>query len=862
MKQAILLTLHKHHYKDFQDKPYISDISCLGYYDEITMEEILEDEADFTLASKNPANLFANSWYRSAKRIKKLTGEFSNLSIALFRGINNQNDYWEKSSCLPYFGLGFIKLRENDNYQEIMLKIEKDNYLRGVLQNVDEECSVITYCTLDSADVVVLVRANKLSLIEKAFRTIDREAKYLHPIIGFDESFLKSIYFQLGQEQDENLSTYTWKGNKCFLDEKIDNININLVTQGTDDVINEVLNCWSEQQAKIRCSDVRCSYILGHANIMINIKKSDVESLIRLLIADGFLPHSNVLYEKGVYNIETSLYFNENLQLKRLQLENAPNPLKEVSKDYCNQVIKKYEMLMEQKKFEFDEGFYSYAQALLLTLNAVSQYEKFSMSKDLFWLIYPSLKMFNDQIINIWQELQYTSVNTYISKMLSMKNALCEYLEAVNSVIYHTIHTDQVYLMIPGYSGTSFSIPIKLSMFYMWYVNVISDVLNDNGRKYSCILIPVTEAKPTTGIIEINNLDTDRIIFVRLSQRQLYFPRNLMIILAHEIGHYIGKTIRCRKVRAERLLRDLSYCICEGLIPEKNMFEDRIIWQYFVNGTKSKLEEHVLQLLMHNIGKDIQDKEYHSEVMRDFLKNSTINILSEDVYGEELTSLIFSISPELKEYVNEYSDLYSSRMEEVYQIQNRIDQRRKEMLRGGILFSLIDELVTMYQEIFSDVEALEILQCKIEFLEESFYVSEGVKYSLDQEDAEPNLLRKRIIHKLTDKEYETKVVSYNGVEYDGDICEYLRRNLYSFRWLELSLITYAEECRRNIRERMLSEETVLDKITELRYVYDKFTTEQISISELYKIIVEKNRCYTENVKLQYFEDLLVDGDNL
>lgn len=149
-----------------------------------------------------------------------------------------------------------------------------------------------------------------------------------------------------------------------------------------------------------------------------------------------------------------------------------------------------------------------------------------------------------------------------------IKQSICEYIEAVNSVIYHTIHTDQVYLMIPGYSGTSFSIPIKLNMMYLWLTDGVARLFGKTNRKYQCIVVPTMESKPVTKTIKFEQSPDNFLVCVKISQRTLYMPKALMIILAHEMGHYIGGDLRCRELRCQKMVTYTSTYISDALFPQ------------------------------------------------------------------------------------------------------------------------------------------------------------------------------------------------------------------------------------------------------------------------------------------------------
>ena len=73
--------------------------------------------------------------------------------------------------------------------------------------------------------------------------------------------------------------------------------------------------------------------------------------------------------------------------------------------------------------------------------------------------------------------------------------------------------------MIPGYTGTTFLIPVKLCMMYLWMAKKEIELLNDGGYKYSCLLTPGLESRPESTLINMGRNDNDRLIHFSSSQR-------------------------------------------------------------------------------------------------------------------------------------------------------------------------------------------------------------------------------------------------------------------------------------------------------------------------------------------------------
>lgn len=291
---------------------------------------------------------------------------------------------------------------------------------------------------------------------------------------------------------------------------------------------------------------------------------------------------------------------------------------------------------------------------MVQTLNTLDQYENFAMSQDIFFLLYPAFDMFDQKFDAALQEWRDRKDMT--------KEALCNLLVYASSVIYHTIHTDQVFLMIPGYSGTSFSIPIKLSLLYLWFIDKVAKVINDKSYQYRCILTPEMESRPITGLINLGLEESDRLICVRLSQRSLFLPRDLMIILSHEIGHYIGSDLRKRALRLDCLMRTLGYFVAEGIAPgEFDGFtiteSERNIWVAFQHYLKKELPVDVAKVLGKKMKEKCPGKEFYADDVETALINSILEIVMDDggvVYKViyDIPSDVLSQIPQDEKYVD------------------------------------------------------------------------------------------------------------------------------------------------------------------------------------------------------------------
>lgn len=58
----------------------------------------------------------------------------------------------------------------------------------------DRKCKVLSYCTFDNADLVLLIQGNSLRSMEQKIRDIEgnKEVQYLHSILGVSEEYLQA----------------------------------------------------------------------------------------------------------------------------------------------------------------------------------------------------------------------------------------------------------------------------------------------------------------------------------------------------------------------------------------------------------------------------------------------------------------------------------------------------------------------------------------------------------------------------------------------------------------------------------------------------------------------------------------------
>lgn len=721
-----LLTLYKQHYLDKYPTTLNSNYSCWGYYDGMDISEV-KAEYKSSLFQNDSLSPISRLWYCTGEKIREINGQYSSQNIGLFRCTSwaaekdeNKIDFWKENLATIFFGVAFLQLTEPIQYEGFVKEIEKEFNANGT---GNSNCRIISYCTLDNADLVLLIHGNSLKEMELILQKIEtrQEIRYQHSILGVSEEYLKEC------ASKEKILRY-WKGNNCAIDDKVARLEIRLVSSGEEKLVAIEKEILEETNKKFNIKNydtAKYSYVSGHENLMISFEDTDVKSMLVFLLPDGFATHQNPTYRKRknkttgqyephLYNIETSYILNI-ANLSSISAETYSKDAKELEiEDSFRNYIEKYKENLKSQECQ-DEGLYAYYLALFQTLNSLVQYEQFALSKDIYYLLYPSFSVFDRKL----QEALEKAKNGNPVEMNQLKKSMCEYIESVNSVIYHTIHTNQVFLMIPGYSGTSFSIPIKLNMLFLWFTDCIAQLWESDKRQYQCILVPTMESKPETRLLQFSNEETNFLVCVKVSQRVLSMPRALLVILAHEMGHYIGN-VRCRKLRAEKLKIFVAQYLTNCVLPEpdKNVENSE---KTILGILRDKCQKNAETIIDNDLNQ-LETTGYYGKDVEKVLKSACRRLLAETRIDN--TQSIMEIKKGLEKEFEKGNEFKNYIVYIYHKIENA-ESNAMDQLIHGIMEKEITKELKIYREAFSDILAIRLLGCSKEAYEEAHRISEG-----------------------------------------------------------------------------------------------------------------------------------------
>lgn len=840
-----ILELNKQHYFDHYNAQMKCDYSCWGYYDGIRIFDApLSKNNLFEKKTNAPVSPI---WFGMGESIEKLKGKFSKQNIGIFRDSTKNEEllksFWqEQNGESPYFSVMFIQLKNSNSFDEMTEKIESISFESNETSNIYRR--VLAYFTFDNAEIVGLIKTNSLRELGRTIQEIEKmpEISYAHSIMGVSEPYLTKC-----NEVKKVLPT--WQGVDCNIEEDIAGALIKVVTSGQKETIGKIKSIL-QTQYEGACENLTYSWMAGHGSIALKIPKTKVKNALRLMFPDGFSTHFNPLYGSEIYNIETELYM-ESASLDSLNAVEVA--VKKISgeKMWCELLIEKYVNKMREALDKKDEGLYSYYRALVQTLNTLMQYEGFSLSENIFFFLYPSFNMF-DTLLDF--ALEQAQDRNKQCDMVTVKESICEFMSAVNAIIYHVIHTDQIFLMVPGYSGTSYSIPIKLCLMYLGIAEDIICLLNEKKYNYTCLLTPETEVRPRSHPIDMGVYSDNRLIQVCSSQRFLYMPRHFMVVLTHEIAHYIGTDMRMRDERCEYIIKTIACYLAEGIFPE-GIPEgiDRDIYIEICKKFKESVRDDCVKFLKEKVSISNVSGRNHGKQLKEILANGCQKYLAANENGVgRFFDMLFSVL----EKTEEENLLAAS--EELYKQRVWLEKNRISLLHSGIMHHFIDTILKLYRETFSDIAAMTILDCKIETFAESLDVSEGFKIEGPGNRSDFSNARKMIIEELFGSVNQT-TKSNDAMSSESSLTKleehwplHYYEEIYNYVWLKKYLVDYGEKCKKLLQER-ISNNDLSVCLNEIRTIFKMFSEDTNSCSEIYGNIMKCIHQYTQRVREKYIQ---------
>ena len=808
------LVLYKQHYRNkYTQSLPDSSYSSWGYYDGF---DIRIPDVSYTYENKKEISLLTKMHSESRKIITELQGFYGVQIIGLLRNQYNKTyeQFIENYKCkkYPYFGIGFVMMNDKLQYDVLQKKIEEENQKQNELQ-------ILVMQTFDTMDAVVLIQSNCLRELEKCLRTLENISQivYLYTIVGVAQSYLNIC--------SEKKIEWKWNERDCNIEKKIPLLTLKIASENPKK-IRTIIESKSIMETDINkyFKEADFKYMHGHHNVFIQFRNIPVKFLIFLLLPNGLLSHENELFGTSIYNIETDcLYDFDIADGERGQDTQVTDDLPELLTDMYIKTVQKY--------LENENN--TYLHNLVLILNALSQFEHFRMARDVYYLVFRAFNNFLmefDKLSREKNDEKIDELNVEITKMIGY----------INSVVTQSIHTDQNFLTIPGYSGTSFWLPIKLTIYYQELAYKIVKIYREKKHQYDVMLVPELETKPYTKEKRIE--DSENVIhtiIVKFGQRMLFQP-SLHIVLIHELSHYIGEEYRQRILRKNKMVELMAFLTVKLLF--KGVIQENGSIQKEIDSYITSVQEKIGAFYLRKINKKCSNDYYASDIAK-ALQSAAWNVIMADS-RDPLFEEVFGTLSDWDAIIKKIDEIEPGMDgEEIFfEVKNCLSSNRMKARYSVEVENLICSLVRVFKEIYSDISAYAILQFPFEEFQDEFSISEEKQIDNTNVDCQQSI-REYVMAHIMKNGSEIKV-NNRGLEISGNNSVY--DQMYSYDLVKKQLCEYAEECMKKIQYRFNKSDN--DVIDSIRIAYTHF--KQQNDSDIFSIVIKENDAYEKETYRQ------------
>lgn len=556
-----------------------------------------------------------------------------------------EEEFWNgRGEQTEYPFVFFVMLQFEDEGRKNMDRLLADKSLVEKQYNKEGRVKGITYLTLESSDLLLVLRSSTYDegaeIVDNIHRThafysagdITWDVKYSFTIPGVDKGFLNGS----GLKRLENeivhqayiYATESYAGSIDALYSKLKSL------------FGDNFQNWVKGKQSI----------LGYNDEVISFAGISWAAFLELYKnKTGILNHSSPEYQDYVSSITTIIGFRQKKFGGKNPGQKTDADLK-VRKDFFRFLwtrLKELEQCDCQREV---------LKNMLLSLhylaNSLSKFENGQISENLFL---PS-------VFSVYLLIEI------LLEMLTKENALAglvcyqdysRFLTGLNSYAQNPVRSDRQFTQSVEFDVRTYNLPVKLNTFYNAFILYVRDFLNEPlegvDHCYEFLTCPGVSSNMNVEELFVGQSDDKRLFLVNIPENQAYHLELMMIMLCHEIGHFVGSEIRKRSSRKNCLIKALARMISlyyRSRLPEISAevyddfwkeFEERFSKeteeeyghyyekeymknQYVMNrdGDREKYEQEIDQII--RLGKRFED---HSLIIIEALPDATVRIIRE-----------------------------------------------------------------------------------------------------------------------------------------------------------------------------------------------------------------------------------------
>ena len=412
--------------------------------------------------------------------------------------------------------------------------------LEEYLATARGNCRTRTYLTLDNSDLILV-------LMSKSYTEGAELIDFLHRGKGFLEKtdWMLSYSYTTASLYKEVLNSDTPMG-----EETVSFVYIYAIEKfpgSIDYVYNELLErvgetfLKKEKQSTLGCND--------ELIVLENIPWKMFRELYK--DKEGILNHSSSFYQKYLLGVTTIIGKTTQTDPHKVSIETES--LETGQETLSRILMERFERIILEKG-EDSVRLHGLLKNLYQVLNSMQRFETTSFPDYMFRSILLPLNMVSDLMEKAFDE---DRENDLFESFHSL-------FKGINLYAQNSIKSDRQFTQSLDFNIRLYHTPVKLNAFYNAYLYNLKNYLSSLDRyaekhEYEFIACPGMNDNMQVQELFSSLSEIKKIYLVSIPEKQIYDMKLMMVMLGHEVGHFVGREIRSRDVRSGVMVKILSH---------------------------------------------------------------------------------------------------------------------------------------------------------------------------------------------------------------------------------------------------------------------------------------------------------------
>ncbi len=598
------------------------------------------------------------------------------------------NGFWNDTSS-PYLFLSMIHINHIGNLKKA---------LKGI--NTIFQKDYLAYISFDYCDIVLFAKNTNMTQYLYNIQKLFDNVPYKKDVI-FDTFSLASFYPKYAiNAKNQNLQNDN--GNDNFSA----TINLSIHDCHGFNMMSNHSSCFNE--------NIKKSQMFGRHDISLIKDEADTKWLLEIMQELHNQNNQRLFWTFETY-IKTNIFHPQEETNK-----NSHNETIRKSKDKTyNKRKKQYDKICTKLKERISELKNSIEDAELTDArgfmfpvyevrDCICSIVKNNFAEELVYCVYESFLNFIKYMTKKFETLASYEENERVKIEEEITYCYNQYFTALNTIVNSTMHNERQFVQATAFNAIFYSIPPKILAFYNAYIYNMKKLLCDKGNigEFTYFICPSFSPIMSIEMISPNDEPPcERILMISISEKTLYDVAVVSYQLIHELAHYIGEEIRCRRQRKQSVINSLIEFIAvmcdindrDIVMQLKKYAMDEMCNEYF--NYFIKFQQDSISFVK-ELDTDSSDK------LSEYLMESVTETRSENCYDHGLEQIGLINQNDQQKYRIYYKEQYSRQKSQ--EISNKLDHLHDdENVRNYKLF--IELLESIYRETYADLQMLLVL---------------------------------------------------------------------------------------------------------------------------------------------------------